>query len=263
MPRGSAGTSSRCRPTRGSSSSGWRSRTSTPSMGCRPPSRSSRRTRPRRRGRLSGTATEIYDYLRLLWARIGHTFCPVCGREHAPRHGAVGHRHGARAARRHPVRGRLPAPRVRRGHARRRGREPAGAGIRASERRRRHGYQLDELGRRGNRSRRRTRRCSWSIDRLVAGPEIAGAPGRCGRDRVSSRGTATASILFSEPMRARGSAEDDRRSRGSGSRSGSNVPTTEPSRRRRRPQLFSFNNPRGACPDLQRIRRGAGVRPSR
>src|SRR5205823_10641373 len=23
-----------------------------------------------------GTATEIYDYLRLLWARIGRTFCP-------------------------------------------------------------------------------------------------------------------------------------------------------------------------------------------
>src|SRR5579859_1036860 len=23
-----------------------------------------------------GTATEIYDYLRLLWARVGHTHCP-------------------------------------------------------------------------------------------------------------------------------------------------------------------------------------------
>jgi excinuclease ABC subunit A len=31
-----------------------------------------------------GTATEIYDYLRLLWARIGHTICPVCGREIKP-----------------------------------------------------------------------------------------------------------------------------------------------------------------------------------
>ena len=28
-----------------------------------------------------GTSTEIYDYLRLLWARIGRTFCPRCGRE--------------------------------------------------------------------------------------------------------------------------------------------------------------------------------------
>src|SRR4249920_3437114 len=31
-----------------------------------------------------GTATEIYDYLRLLWARVGRTFCPLCGRELRP-----------------------------------------------------------------------------------------------------------------------------------------------------------------------------------
>ena len=31
-----------------------------------------------------GTATEIYDYLRLLWARVGHTICPRCGREMRP-----------------------------------------------------------------------------------------------------------------------------------------------------------------------------------
>jgi excinuclease ABC subunit A len=28
-----------------------------------------------------GTVTEIYDYLRLLWARIGHPHCHICGRE--------------------------------------------------------------------------------------------------------------------------------------------------------------------------------------
>ena len=28
-----------------------------------------------------GTVTEIYDYLRLLYARIGVAHCPVCGRE--------------------------------------------------------------------------------------------------------------------------------------------------------------------------------------
>jgi len=28
-----------------------------------------------------GTVTEIYDYLRLLYARVGHPHCPVCGRE--------------------------------------------------------------------------------------------------------------------------------------------------------------------------------------
>ena len=31
-----------------------------------------------------GTATEIYDYLRLLWARVGRTTCPVCARELRP-----------------------------------------------------------------------------------------------------------------------------------------------------------------------------------
>jgi excinuclease ABC subunit A len=40
------------------------------------PTRSSRST--------VGTATEIYDYLRLLWARVGRTICPVCGRELKP-----------------------------------------------------------------------------------------------------------------------------------------------------------------------------------
>jgi excinuclease ABC subunit A len=31
-----------------------------------------------------GTATETYDYLRLLWARAGRTFCPECGRRVQP-----------------------------------------------------------------------------------------------------------------------------------------------------------------------------------
>src|SRR6201997_3925366 len=26
------------------------------------------------------TSTEIYDFMRLLWARAGRTFCPICGR---------------------------------------------------------------------------------------------------------------------------------------------------------------------------------------
>jgi len=36
-----------------------------------------------------GTATELNDYMRLLWARVGHVFCPECGREiesHTPTH---------------------------------------------------------------------------------------------------------------------------------------------------------------------------------
>ena len=44
-----------------------------------------------------GTVTEVYDYLRLLWARVGTPHCPNCGKEippavhrpdHRPAHGA-------------------------------------------------------------------------------------------------------------------------------------------------------------------------------
>ena len=31
-----------------------------------------------------GTATEVYDYMRLLWARVGRTHCPVCDRHVKP-----------------------------------------------------------------------------------------------------------------------------------------------------------------------------------
>ena len=37
-----------------------------------------------------GTITEIYDYLRVLYARIGHPHCPICGRR--ARRGAGGSR---------------------------------------------------------------------------------------------------------------------------------------------------------------------------
>ena len=44
-----------------------------------------------------GTATEIYDYLRLLYARIGHPHCPNCGRPHRGAVARADHRPGARA----------------------------------------------------------------------------------------------------------------------------------------------------------------------
>ena len=39
-----------------------------------------------------GTATEIYDYLRLLWARVGRQRCRKCGAPGPARHAAVGDR---------------------------------------------------------------------------------------------------------------------------------------------------------------------------
>ena len=75
-PRASAATSSRCRPTPASSWARWTSPTSTSSRACRRPSRSTRSRASRNPRSTVGTITEIYDYLRLLFARIGVPHCP-------------------------------------------------------------------------------------------------------------------------------------------------------------------------------------------
>ena len=67
-------------PTRASSWGRWTSPTSTRSRASRRRSRSTRRPLPRNPRSTVGTVTEIYDYLRLLWARIGHPHCYNCGR---------------------------------------------------------------------------------------------------------------------------------------------------------------------------------------
>ena len=41
-----------------------------------------------------GTVTEIYDYLRLLWARAGTPHCPNCGKEIRQQQSALDRRHG-------------------------------------------------------------------------------------------------------------------------------------------------------------------------
>ena len=79
--RDSADTSSRCRRTRGSFSNRWRSRTSTSSRGFRQPSRSSRRPTGSNPRSTVGTVTEIYDYIRLLFANIGVPHCYNCRHE--------------------------------------------------------------------------------------------------------------------------------------------------------------------------------------
>ena len=80
-PRGSGSTWNRSPRTPGSSSTSCRSRTSTRSKGCRRRSRSSSvsaRSNPRS---TVATTTEIYDYLRVLFARAGTPHCWECGRE--------------------------------------------------------------------------------------------------------------------------------------------------------------------------------------
>ena len=84
-----------------------------------------------------GTATEIYDYLRLLWARVGRTFCPALRARAQARHRAVGHRRDSRPAGGHAVPRRRAAAALGRGHARGGRREPARPGLRARQRGRR------------------------------------------------------------------------------------------------------------------------------
>ena len=44
------------------------------------------------------TSTELYDFLRLLWARAGRTYCPNCGTSCRARHGGSDRGENARAA---------------------------------------------------------------------------------------------------------------------------------------------------------------------
>ena len=52
-----------------------------------------------------GTITEVYDYLRVLYARVGHPHCPNCGRPDRPPDPRADRRPGPGAARGHPVPG--------------------------------------------------------------------------------------------------------------------------------------------------------------
>ena len=180
-----------------------------------------------------GTVTEIYDYLRLLYARVGHPHCPNCGRPisgqsvqqivdqvselgagHALQRRRAGRaraqgrvRQALRAVPRrrlHPRQGRRRGARARGGHRarqevqarRRRGRRPA-----------RHEGGAEAAAHRLHRDRRRPRR----------------RPRRRGARRRRHERTLT----FSEKFAC--------------IHCGISLPEIEP-------RIFSFNNPHGACP---------------
>ena len=78
-PRASAATSSRCRRTPASSSARWTSPTSTSSRASRPAVSIDQKSTSKNPRSTVGTITEVYDYLRLLYARAGRPHCPTCG----------------------------------------------------------------------------------------------------------------------------------------------------------------------------------------
>jgi excinuclease ABC subunit A len=78
---GSGATSSRCRRTPGSSSSRWRKPDVDLIDGLSPAISIEQKTTASNPRSTVGTVTEIYDYLRLLFANIGVPHCPNCDRE--------------------------------------------------------------------------------------------------------------------------------------------------------------------------------------
>jgi excinuclease ABC subunit A len=80
MPRGSGGMWRRCRRMRGSSSIRLNGRMWIRLRGLARRSRLSRRRRAAVPRSTVGTITEIYDYLRLLYASVGTPHCPNCGK---------------------------------------------------------------------------------------------------------------------------------------------------------------------------------------
>ena len=260
---------------RASSSARWRSRTSTRSTGCPRRSRSTRRARSRNPRSTVGTVTEIYDHLRLLFARIGHPALPERPRDRAP-DGPADRGPGARDAR---------------GHAPARAR-PADQGP----------QDRGRPGLRGARASRASCACAWTARRTTWPRRRRSTSTSATRSRSSSTGTSCAAprprpTAYAGPARdergqpidpetawrwtipigrgwpirsrrrsgsARASSSSRRRrarvrrpsSRSGGSRERYSCPYDGTTIDELEPRSFSFNSPHGACPTCT----GLGVR---
>ena len=191
-----------------------------------------------------GTATEVYDYLRLLWARIGRTFCPKCGREMKPdtvqsvTDAVMSLPDGTRFSVAFPLKlsNKVTHPVV-------------------AENLRTQGFirvsldgvvrQLDELDAANVKDDlTRAKELLVIVDRLVVNPEarsrVADAVGTC-----FTEGDGDVVILLASPVTSPIDGATVDRLRFTERFECANDGTTAPAPT---PQLFSFNNPRGACP---------------
>ena len=261
-PRASAATSRASRRTPASSSARWRSRTSTRSTASRRRSRSTRRARSRNPRSTVGTVTEIYDYLRLLFARIGHPALPdVRPRDRAP---DASSRSSTRSSRCRRARGSSSSgrsSRTARPRATASSRPPASRASSASAstarcRPRRDAPTLDKYKR---------HTIEVVVDRFVVrhaeAPEAPSAPtaGRSTR-RPASRPDPDAAARRLD--RDRAPPRRGRRRHRAGRRATGEPPDFEERRYSERyscpydgttidelePRSFSFNSPHGACP---------------
>ena len=147
-----------------------------------------------------GTTTEIHDYMRLLFARVGRTFCRNCGTEVDPRDGRGRRAPARRAARRH-----APADRLRHAGGRRRRRSPSATSRTRRGRRR--------PTRRPTASRRRRSRCCRDLRRSGRRDARGAAPQGlrpAARRRPGGRRSTTSTPAT---LQDRADAAGDRRSR--------------------------------------------------
>ena len=212
-----------------------------------------------------GTVTEVYDYMRLLWARSGRTWCPECGIRVVPDTVASAVDAVLALRARHPHRGGLPARPLRGDHPR---------------------------GRRGGQPPARRASCGcWSMEKELYLPDLEREEGEGGEDAAPApdlaaaeefwwwwtgcgwtRTVASGSPTRSPPPSPRG------RGRASCSRSSGARPAPR-ARSARHPFSESFRcagcgrefpeptplavqlqQPDGACPDVPRVRGHARVR---
>ena len=180
-----------------------------------------------------GTVTEIYDYLRLLWARIGHPHCHICGRPISRPVGRADHRPGDGAARGDALHGAgADRPRTQ-GRVRQAARGAPRRGLRPRQGRRRaapprRGDRARQEVQARHRGRRRPAgdegRAPQAARRLDR--DGGGARRRPGRDRAR-RLDEIQTLTFSEKFAC---------------------PVHGPSLVELEPRIFSFNSPHGACP---------------
>ena len=175
------------RRTRGSSSGRWRSRSTTPSAGCRRPSPSSRRRRATTRARRWARSPRSTTTCACSTPRIGVQHCPNCGRKVGKQSGAADRRRDPRAAGGHQAdaarapgaepQGRAQGPARGRAEARLR----PGAHRRQGARARGEASSLDKKSKHD---------IELVVDRLVLKPDAAAAAHRLGRDGARARARA-------------------------------------------------------------------------